>query len=103
WSLKRRIPAGTGVYNLAISKDGKLVGTNKRGQSISVFDVESGREVARIPTKRKIPDGVVISPDNRYAFVAVEGIGSEPCTVEVIDLQTLKAIAAVDLPQQAVA
>ena len=102
WSLKRRIPAGTGIYNLAASKDGKLVGTNKRGQSISVFDVESGHELARIATKRKIPDGVVISPDNRYAFVAVEGIGSEPGTVEVIDLQVLKTVATVDVPQQAV-
>jgi len=102
WSLKRRIAAGSGVYNLAVSRDGKLVGTNKRGQSVSVFDVESGRELARIPTKRKIPDGVVISPDNRYAFVAVEGIGSEPGTVEIIDLQTLKTVATVDVPQQAV-
>jgi DNA-binding beta-propeller fold protein YncE len=102
WSLKRRIPAGSGIYNLAVSKDNKLVGTNKRGQSISVFDVESGRELARIATKRKIPDGVVISPDNHYAFVAVEGIGSEPGTVEVIDLQTLKTVATVDVPPQAV-
>lgn len=102
WALKRRIPAGSGIYNLAVSKDGKLVGTNKRGQSVSVFDVESGRELARITTKRKIPDGVVISPDNRYAFVAVEGIGSEPGTVEVIDLQALKTVATVDVPEQAV-
>jgi DNA-binding beta-propeller fold protein YncE len=102
WSMKRRIPAGSGIYNLAVSKDGRLVGTNKRSQSVSVFDVESGHELARIPTKRKIPDGVVISPDNRYAFVAVEGIGSEPGTVEVIDLQTLKTVATVDVPQQAV-
>ena len=102
WSMKRRIPAGSGIYNLAVSKDGRLVGTNKRGQSVSVFDVESGHELARIPTKRKIPDGVVISPDSRYAFVAVEGIGSEPGTVEVIDLQALKTVATVDVPQQAV-
>jgi len=102
WTLKRRIPAGSGIYNLAVSKDGKLLGTNKRGQSVSIFDVESGRELARIATKRKIPDGVAISPDNRYAFVAVEGIGSEPGTVEVIDLQALKTVATVDVPQQAV-
>jgi DNA-binding beta-propeller fold protein YncE len=102
WSLKRRIPAGSGIYNLAVSKDGKLVGTNKRGQSVSVFDVDSGKELARIATKRKIPDGVVISPDSRYAFVAVEGIGSEPGTVEVIDLQALKTVATIDIPQQAV-
>jgi DNA-binding beta-propeller fold protein YncE len=102
WTLRRRIPAGPGVYNLAASKNGKLVATNKRGQSVSVFDLETGHELARLPTKRKIPDGVVISPDSRYAFVAVEGIGSEPGTVEVIDLEALKTVATVDVPEQAV-
>ncbi len=102
WTLRRRISAGTGVYNLAVSKDGKMVASNKRGQSVSVFDLESGHELARLPTKRKVPDGVVISPDNLYAFVAVEGIGSEPGTVEVIDLHALKTVAAVDVPEQAV-
>jgi DNA-binding beta-propeller fold protein YncE len=102
WTMRRRIPAGPGVYNLAVSKDGKLVATNKRGQSVSVFDLESGRELARLPTKRKVPDGVAISPDNLYAFAAIEGIGSEPGTVEVIDLQSLKTVATVDVPEQAV-
>lgn len=102
WTLRRRIPAGSGVYNLAVSKDGKMVATNKRGQSVSVFDLESGRELAKLPTKRKVPDGVVLSPDNLYAFVAVEGIGSEPGTVEVIDLHSLKTVATVDVPEQAV-
>ena len=102
WTLRRRMPAGTGVYNLAVSKDGKMVATNKRGQSVSVFDLESGHELARLPTKRKVPDGVVISPDNLFAFVAVEGIGSEPGTVEVIDLRSLKTVAIVDVPEQAV-
>jgi DNA-binding beta-propeller fold protein YncE len=102
WSLRRRIPAGSGVYNLAISKDGKMVATNKRGQSVSVFDLDSGRELIGLPTKRKVPDGVVITPDNLYAFVAVEGIGSEPGTVEVIDLHSLKTVATVDVPEQAV-
>jgi DNA-binding beta-propeller fold protein YncE len=102
WTLRRRIVAGTGVYNLAVSKDGKMVATNKRGQSVSVFDLGTGRELARIATKRKIPDGVVVTPDSRYAFVAVEGIGSEPGTVEIIDLNALKSVATVDVPQQAV-
>lgn len=102
WSLRRRISAGPGVYNLAISKDGKMVATNKRGQSVSVFELDSGREVARLQTKRKVPDGVVVTPDNRYAFVAVEGMGSEPGTVEVFDLTSLKTVATVDVPEQAV-
>ncbi|MDT4896906.1 MAG: hypothetical protein QOH25_1983 [Acidobacteriota bacterium] len=101
WKVLRRIPAGQGVYNLAVTKDGRLVGTNKRGQSVSVFDLKTGRELAQIPTKRKVLHGVTVSPDNRYAFVSVEGIGSEPGTVEVIDLEALKTVATVDVDPQA--
>ena len=101
WKVVRRIPAGAGVYNLAVTKDGKLIGTNKRGQSVSVFDLKTGQELARIPTKRKVLHGVAVSPDNRYAFVSVEGIGAEPGTVEIIDLESLKTVATVDVPPQA--
>jgi DNA-binding beta-propeller fold protein YncE len=102
WTLKRRIPAGDGVYNLAITRDGKLlVGTNKRGQSASVIDVATGKEVARIATTRKVASGVAISPDDRYAFVTVEGIGSQPGTVEIIDLASLTRVASVDVGPQA--
>ena len=101
WTMVRRFPAGTGVYNLAMTKDGRLIATNKRGQSVSVFDPLTGRELARIPTKRKIVHGAVVSPDNRYAFISVEGVGSEPGTVEVIDLDTLKTVATVDVGAQA--
>jgi DNA-binding beta-propeller fold protein YncE len=101
WKLARRFPAGNGVYNLAMTKDGRLVATNKRGQSVSVFDPKTGIELARIPTKRKVVHGAVVSPDNRYAFISVEGVGAEPGTVEVIDLDSLKTVATVDTPEQA--
>ena len=102
WTLKRRIPAGDGVYNLAITRDGKLlVGTNKRGQSVSVIDVASGKELARIATARKVASGVTISPDDRYAFATVEGVGSQPGTVEIIDLTSLTRVASVDVGPQA--
>jgi DNA-binding beta-propeller fold protein YncE len=102
WSLVRRIPARNGVYNLGISPDGKLlVSTNKRDASASVYDIASAKELARIPTKRKVLHGVAVSPDSRYAFVTVEGVGEEPGTVEIIDLQTLKNVASVDTPAQA--
>ena len=102
WQMVRRIPTGAGVYNLAVTKDGtKLIATNKRDQSVSVIAVSSGRELARIRTTRKVVHGVVVSPDDRYAFVSVEGVGSEPGTVEIIDLQTLKTVATVDVGQMA--
>jgi DNA-binding beta-propeller fold protein YncE len=102
WTMTRRIPAGEGIYNLAATRNGRLlVGTNKRGQSISVIDLASGKEAARIPTSRRVPSGVAISRDDRYAFVSLEGVGSEPGTVEVIDLRTLKRVASVDVGQMA--
>jgi YVTN family beta-propeller protein len=102
WKVMRRIPARPGVYNLAVTKDGtRLLSTNKRDQSISVIDIKTGRELARIPTRRKVLHGVVVSPDDRYAFVSVEGIGSEPGTVEVVDLATMKIVASVDVAAEA--
>ena len=102
WKVLRRIPARAGVYNLAITHDGaRLLATNKRDQSVSIIDLKTGRELARIPTRRKVLHGVVVSPDDAYAFVSVEGIGAEPGTVEIIDLAALKIVASIDVPEQA--
>jgi len=102
WEMRRRIPARNGVYNLTVTRDGtKLVATNKRDQSVSVIDAASGRELARLPTQRRVVHGVAVSNDDRYAFVSVEGIGSEPGTVEIIDLQALRTVARVDVGQMA--
>ena len=102
WTMKRRIPAGDGIYNLAVTRDGKLlVGTNKRGKSVSVIDIASGKELAKIPTQRRVVHGVAISSDDRYAFISVEGVGSEPGTVEMIDLRTLQRVASADVGQMA--
>ena len=50
WTLKRRVPAGEGIYNLAASRDGRLiVGTNKKGQSVSVIDAASGARAGPDP------------------------------------------------------
>lgn len=102
WTLVRRLPSGPGVYNLAQTHDGtKLIATNKRDASVSVFDAVSGKELARIPTTRKVVHGIAVSDDDRYAFISVEGIGSEPGTVDVIDLIALRKVASVDVGQQA--
>ncbi len=101
WTIARRFPAATGVYNLAMTKDGRVVATNKRGQSVSIFNPETGKELARIPTKRQVVHGAVVSPDDHYAFISEEGIGAEPGTVEMIDLDAMKSIAAIDVGEQA--
>jgi WD40 repeat protein len=102
WKLLRRIPAGNGVYNLGVSPDGKfLLATNKRDASVSIFDADTASELARLKTHRNVVHGVAVSPDSRFAFFTVEGIGSEPGTVEIVDLARQKIVATVDTPEQA--
>jgi DNA-binding beta-propeller fold protein YncE len=102
WKMTRRFPAGDGVYNLATTHDGKLLlTTNKRGQSVSIIDIASGKELSRVPTTRKVASGITVSSDDRYAFASIEGIGSQPGTVDIIDLTTMQKVASVDVGQQA--
>ena len=62
WSLVKRIPTAIGVYNLGVTPDGKLlIGTNKRDASASIFEIATGKELAKIPTKRKVVHGVAVS------------------------------------------
>ncbi|HXV86336.1 MAG TPA: YncE family protein [Gemmatimonadales bacterium] len=102
WSVRARWPGGDGVYNLGVTRDGRtLIATNKRARSVSLFDTASGRETARLATKRSVVHGVAVSPDDRYAFVSVEGVGSEPGTLEVVDLARRSIVASVDVGQMA--
>ena len=102
WTMRRRLPTGAGTYNLATTHDGRLlIGTNKRGQSVSIHDAVTGAELARVATSRRIPSGLVVSPDDRYLFVTCEGVGSEPGSVDIIDLVTRTRVASVDVGQMA--
>jgi DNA-binding beta-propeller fold protein YncE len=102
WTIRRRVTARNGVYNLAATRNGRfLVTTNRRDQSASVIDVQTGRETAHIATPRKAVHGVVITRDDRYALVSSEGIGAEPGSVIAIDLDRLAVVAAADVAPQA--
>jgi DNA-binding beta-propeller fold protein YncE len=101
WRVSRRIAARPGIYNLAVTTDDRLVATNRRDQSASIFDIRTGTETARVPLPRKAAHGVVVSPDQRFAFVSVEGVAAEPGTVVMIDLATGRTIASVDVAPQA--
>jgi DNA-binding beta-propeller fold protein YncE len=102
WTMRRRLPTGAGTYNLATTHDGRLlIGTNKRDRSVSIHDAVTGAELARVPTSRRVPSGLAVSPDDRYVFVSCEGVGSEPGAVDVIDLATRTRVASVDVGQMA--
>jgi len=73
----------------------------QRDASVSIFDVASGKELARVPTTRRAVHGVVVSDDDRYAFISVEGVGAQPGTVDVIALVAMQKVASVDVGQRA--
>jgi DNA-binding beta-propeller fold protein YncE len=104
WEVVRRFNAGKGnaPYNLEVSADGKLlVASYKSGAATGVWDLDKGEEIAVIKNTRRVSHGVSISPDSRYAFISVEGIGGEPGSVDVIDLQELKLIDHAETGKQA--
>lgn len=100
-SLTREIPVGKGSYNVEPSPDGRwLVSTNKKDQSVSVIDMTTLTVRATIPTTKKIVHGVAFSPDSRYAFVTAESIGSDPGSLDMIDLSTMTKVATLPIPAQ---
>ncbi len=99
--LIRRLPTGAGAYNVEPSPDGRWVlVSNKKAQSVSVFDSRTWSEAARIPSSKRVPHGIAFSPDGRYAFVTQESVGNDPGAVDAIDLTTLKRVASLPLPRQ---
>jgi YVTN family beta-propeller protein len=101
FELIRRLPAGNGAYNVEPSPDGRwVVVTNKKAQSVSVFDTRTWAEAARIPTSKRIPHGIAFSPDSRYVFVSQESVGADSGAVDAIDLTTLSRVASLPLPLQ---
>lgn len=99
--LVGEIPTGAGAYNVEPSPDGQWVlVTNKKAQSVSVIDAATLAEAARVPTSKRLPHGVAYSPDGRYAFISVEGVGADPGAVDVIDLATRTRVATTPVPLQ---
>ena len=102
WRVTRRFKTAKGPYNLEITPDGKkMVVTYKTAGAVGIWDLESGKELARVKSTRTVTHGVCITPDGRYAFVTSEGKGSEKGAVDVFDLATDTRVATVDVGLQA--
>ena len=79
WSLVRSFETGQAPYNLDITADGTmLVATLKAQAAVQFFDLKTGESLAITPSSTTVTHGVVTSPDSRYAFVSVNGVGAEP-------------------------
>lgn len=102
WSISRRITTGESPYNLEVSPNGKyLVSSLKGTGATSIIDLERGLELAQIPNSRRVSHGVAISPDSKYAFISVEGIGGEPGSVDIISIETQELVTFVETGKQA--
>lgn len=101
WMVTRRFATGAGPYNLDVSPDGRwLVVTYKGAQATGVIELASGA-TRTVANSRRLPHGVAMSPDSRYAFISVEGIGGEPGTVDVIELESGRLVGSADMGRQA--
>mgnify|MGYP005725265107 CR=1 FL=1 len=102
WKVTRRFETDKGPYNVEISPDGKfMVVTYKSAGRTGIWDLKKGKELANLENSRKVTHGVVISPDSRYAFVTVEGIGGEPGSCDIFDLKKKKLVTTADTGKQA--
>jgi YVTN family beta-propeller protein len=69
YRVLRSLPAGHTASGLALSPDGKrLYVCNRFNNDVSVIDLESGKETARVPAVRE-PLGTAVTPDGRSVFV----------------------------------
>lgn len=102
WQILRRWSTPKAPYNLAATPDGKLlVATQKGPGTTTIWRLADLQLLAEIPGTRMVASGVAVSPDSRYAFVTLEGIGGEPGSVDVLDLTRLQKVASVDIGKQA--
>ena len=102
WTVTRTFKTGRGPYNLGVTADGALlVVTLKQGGMFEIIDLASGKSVAQLKNSTTIANGVAISPDSRYAFVASEGVGAAPGKVDAYDLKLFTKVGTVDVGQQA--
>lgn len=102
WSMVRKFPAGRAPYNLGVTPDGRvLVASLKGAGQVQFFEAATGRSLATVPSSTTVTHGVAVSPDSRYAFVSVEGKGSEPGKVDVYDLRTFTVVGSAEVGQQA--
>ena len=82
---------------------GLLLVVNKRDQTLSIVDPESGRQLAAVPVGGVTGHEVAASPDGRIAFVPIYGNsgvgqpGTDGRTISLIDLTSRSQIAHIDL------
>ena len=92
FEIDQVIPVGSVPKYVAVTPDDSTVlVTNWCSFDLSIVDVATAREVARVPIGRH-PRGIVVSPDSTTAYVAVMG-GSEVVRVDLAARSATKLAA----------
>ena len=82
----------------ALAQDGTLVVANRAGGSVSLIDLETRLEVARLPVGPIIPHEVAVSPDGRLAMTGEYGPNDSPGRhVILIDILNARIMGRIDL------
>lgn len=102
WEVSNRIKTGDGPYNVEVSPNGNyILATIKKEGTTSIWDLKNKKRIKEIKNSTDIPHGIAITPDSKYAFVSVEGIGGEPGKVDVISLTNFDLVSSIEIGKQA--
>jgi len=92
------LAAGLAGANFAAAQEGTLVVANRAGGSVSLIDLPTGLEVARLPIGPTIPHEVAVSPDGRLALTGEYGPNSAPGRhIVLIDIVSAEIVGRLDL------
>lgn len=87
-----------GAGSAAAQQQGTLVVANRAGGSISLIDLPTGFEVARLPIGPTIPHEAAVSPDGRYALTGEYGPNDAPGRhIVLIDIVEARIVGRIDL------
>jgi YVTN family beta-propeller protein len=82
----------------ALAADGTLLVANRSGGSVSLIDLQTETEIARLPIGPVIPHEMAASPDGRWAITGEYGTGSNPGRhLVVIDVAAAEIASRIDL------
>lgn len=87
------------IANVAtFAADGTLLVANRADSSVSLIDLPTETEIARLPIGPVIPHEIAASPDGRWAVTGEYGGGNNPGRhLVVIDVAAAEIIARIDL------
>ena len=90
--------SGFGATAATAQPSGTLVVANRAGGSVSLIDLPTGLEVARLPIGPSIPHEVAVSPDGRYALTGEYGPNGSPGRhIVLIDIVGARIVDRIDL------